>query len=95
MLVITPAGVVTLSGMTSADRSLVGSHLSAVRWYLSNGSVGSRLPDFDGATVTGYIFDSDGKASALTVTLDTDQSDLSNKERNGELSFDSPYPKDT
>lgn len=93
MRVITTSGIVTLSGMTSADRSLVGRHLNAVRWYLVNGSAGSRLPDFDGATVTGYTFD-DGKTSAVTVTLDTNLTDISAKERNGELNFDSPYPKD-
>ncbi len=95
MRVVTPSDVVTLSGMTSADRSLVASHLNAVRWYLANGSVGSRLPDFENSTVTGYTFNDRGEASALTVTLDTDQADLSAKERDGELNFDSPYPKDT
>ena len=93
MRVITPSGVVTLSGMTKADRSTVGRHLSAVRWYLTNGSAGSRLPDFDGTTVTGYTFD-DGKTSAVTVALDTNLADISAKERNGELDFASPYPKD-
>jgi len=93
MRVITTSGVVMMSGMTSADRSLVGRHLNAVRWYLTNGSAGSRLPDFDGTTVTGYTFD-DGKTSSVTVALDTNLADLSAKERNGELDFDSPYPKD-
>jgi len=94
MRVVTPSGVVTLFGMTTADRSLVGSHLSAVRWYLANGPTGSRLPDFEGLTVTGYTFDDRGEASALTVALDTDKAGLSGKERRGELNFDSPYPKD-
>lgn len=92
MRVITPSGVVTLSGMTKADRSTVGRHLSAVRWYLENGSAGSRLTDFDGVTVTGYTFDGD-EASAVTVAFDTTPADISAKERNGELNFDSPYPK--
>ncbi len=93
MKVITPSGVVMLSGMTKADRSIVGRHLSAVRWYLENGSVGSRLPDFDGVTVIGYTFNGDA-VSAVTVALDTNPADISTKERNGELNFDSPYPKD-
>jgi len=93
MRVVTPSGVVTLSGMTKADRSIVGRHLSAVRWYLQYGSSRSRLPEFDGVSVTGYTFDR-GETFAVTVTLDTNLADISAKERNGELDFASPYPKE-
>lgn len=94
MRVITPEGVQLLSGMTTADRSTVGRHLAAVRWYLQYGTSRSRLPDFEGVKVTGYS-PTDNYVSPITVSLDTDPGSISARERNGELNFDSPYPKDT
>jgi len=92
MRVITPEGVQVLSGMTKADRSIVGEHLNAIRWYLQYGTSRSRLPDFEGLTVTGYS-PTDKYVSPITVSLDTNPGSISAKERNGELDFDSPYPQ--
>lgn len=92
MRVITPEGMQVLSGMTTADRSTVGRHLAAVRWYLQYGTSRSRLPDFDDVTVTGYS-PADKYVSPVTVPLDTDPGSISAKARNGELDFDSPYPQ--
>lgn len=92
MRVITTVGVQVLSGMTSADRSIVGAHDNLVGWYLRNGRTGSLLPSFAGTQVTGYTQD-DKYETALTVTLETDFAKLGDMERAGELDFRSVYVK--
>lgn len=92
MRVVTTEGVQVLSGMTSADRSKVGSHDHAVGRYLRNGGIGSRLPGFEGVTVTGYS-SNDGYKPPVVVTLETDVNHLHAEERSGNLDFKSIYEK--
>ncbi len=92
MRVVTTTGVRVLSGMKRADRSMVGRHSSAVGWYLEHGAVGSRLPNFEGVTVTGYTFEG-AYETPIVVTLETDVNRLHAEERSGKLDFTSIYEK--
>jgi len=92
MIVVTTDGVQVLSGMTSADRSKVGSHDHAIGRYLRNGGIGSRLPGFEGVTVTGYSSE-DTYDIPVVVTLETDVNRLHAEDRSGNLDFKSIYEK--
>lgn len=92
MRVITSDGVQVLSGMTAADRSIVGSHANSVGRFLSQGQAGSRLPSFAGTKVTGYTKESKYE-TAVTVTLETNFARLAVLQRSGELDFVDIYVK--
>lgn len=91
MRVLTTNGVQTISGMTAAERSVVGRHLNAVRWYLNHGRTNSILPTFKGKYVTGYT-SADNFAAPVTVKLETGYAAVESLQRSGQLDFLSIYP---
>lgn len=91
MRVVTREGVVTVEGLSRAEKSVVGRHDNAVRRLLTPGSAfghAQRLPDFDDASVTGYRRGSDKVES---FRLETRPEWLEFFEGRGLLRFESVY----
>ena len=93
MRMVTTSGVQIVQGLSKRERSLVGAHDNAVRTYLGRGGeIGSpyrsRLADFHGKTVRGYLPGSDDVADFEFGTAE-DVIDL--LEGRGDVHFESVY----
>ena len=93
MRMVTTEGVQILQGLSRAERSLVGAHDNAVRAYLGHGGeIGSpyrsRLTDFHGRTVRGYLPGSDDLAD---FEFETGEDHIDFYEGRGQIRFESIY----
>jgi len=93
MRMVSTGGVQIVQGLAQRERSLVGKHDNAVRNYLQAGGeipspYVSKLGDFEGKTVRGYLPGSDVLAD---FEFETRENYLDYREGRGEVRFESIY----